>query len=453
LAHPSKPVGARGLGRLLRWLADERGNIGPILALMMVPIIGAFAIGGETSSWYMLHRSQQNAADSSVMSYAISQGSASEAQAVAVKYGYTNGSGNVTVTPATVTCPAGAAVVSGSTCYQVTVARKVPIYLSRVVGYSGDATINSSPAKNVTASAIAGTVAGSNPFCLIGLNSLKLGGGPNTNLTGCNLMSGSGGMQCSGTNSAYGVTNAYTAGSFQGSASNCGPTDVANYSGFTGDPFASQVNTALGNLSCTYAAGGTISSLTGGASNCYTGTVTLGQNITVTSDKTVLVVKTDASGNGGLNLNGHTLSTSGSGTLTVVFTGTTQINSNIMPSSGGTLSVAAPTTGDWAGMAIVEDPAMPNASHQGQTYNLDMSFSGGSNAMTLDVSGRIYLPNATFNINGSIDMASNGYRCITVVANVINATGTNSIFSDPTSQCNYYGGNQPQKVPMIALLQ
>jgi hypothetical protein len=445
--------GGRRLARFRRWLADECGNVGPLLAIMVVPIIGAFAIGGETSSWYMLHRSQQNAADSSVMSYAMSQGSASEAQAVATKYGYTNGAGNVTVAPTTVTCPAGASVISGSTCYQVTVARKVPVYLTRVVGYFGDTTINSSPAKNVSARSIAGTVAGTNPFCMIGLSSLKLAGGPNTNLTGCNILSGSGGMQCSGTNSAYGVSDAYTVGTFQGQAGNCGPTTVSNYSNFPGDPFASQVNTALGNLSCSYAAGGTINSLTGGASNCYTGTVTLGQDITVSSDKTVLVVKTDASGNGGLNLNGHALTTSGGGTLTVVFTGTTQINSNIIPSSGGTLSVAAPTTGDWAGMAIAEDPAMPNASHQGQTYNLDMSFSGGSNAITLDVSGRIYLPNATFNINGSIDMASNGYRCITVVANVINATGTNSIFSDPTSQCNYYGGNQPPTVPMIALLQ
>jgi Flp pilus assembly protein TadG len=434
------------LGRFLRWLADERGNVAPVMAILIVPIIGAFAIGGETSSWYMLHRSQQNAADSSVTSYAISKGSTSEAQAVATQYGYTNGSNNVTITPQTVTCPAGASVISGSTCYQVTVARNVPVYLGRVVG--------SGSTKNISASAIAGTVAGTNPFCLIGLSSLKLGGGPNTNLTGCNLMSGSGGMQCSGTNSATGVQDAYTAGTFQGQASNCGPTDVANYSGFPGDPFASQVNTALGNLSCTYTAGGTISSLSNpGGANCYTGTVKLSQDITVTSNNTVLVVKTDPSGNGGLNLNGHTLSTSGSGTLTVVFTGSTALNSTIMPSTGGTLNIAAPTGGDWAGMTIVEDPAMPYTTYQGQNYGLDLSFSGGSNAITLDVSGRIYAPNATFNINGSIDMASNGYRCITIVANIINATGTNSIFSDPTSQCNYYGGNQPPKIPMVALLQ
>ena len=64
-----------------RWLKDERGNVGPLLAIMVVPIIGAFALAGETSTWYVNHRSQQNAADSAVVAGALKgSGYASEAQ-------------------------------------------------------------------------------------------------------------------------------------------------------------------------------------------------------------------------------------------------------------------------------------------------------------------------------------------------------------------------------------
>ena len=446
----------RRLPHFLRWLRQEHGNVGPLLAIMVVPIIGAFAIAGETASWHTHNRSQQNAADSAALAAALKK-TTSEGTTVASSYGYTTNATTTTVTSATVACPTGA--ISGTTCYQVTIDRKVPVYLTRVVGYRGDTTINSADAQLIKASAIAGLTTGTNNFCMIGLTELKLGGGNGTDLTGCQLLSGSGGMQCSGTNSAAGVHDAYTAGSFQGNASNCGPNTVSGYTGYASalSDFQTRASDALSSISCAYVtAPPTITSLSGGATTCYEGKVTLGattgNTIYVDDPNTILVVKTSASGLGGLDLNGQTLKTRGNGSLTIVFTGPTQITHDIIPSNGGTLDIAAPTSGPFAGFAIMEAPTMPNAVRHGSTYYLDMNFAGGAGEITLDISGIIYLPNATFNINGAIDHASNGLRCIGIVAKKINATGTNDIFSNPTAECRQQHASLPT-VPVVALLQ
>jgi len=454
----------RFLQRAWKWLADERGNIGPILALMVVPIVGSFAIGGESASWYLYHRAQQNAADSAVVAAAIQGGTTYKtvANAVAAKYGYTSG-GDVTVTPTTVACPAGATVIAGATCYQVTIAKNVPVYLTRIVGYSGDTTLASGArGKAITAHAIAGLTTGTTTFCMIGLSGgITLNGGPNTNLTGCDLLSDQN-LACNGISSDFGVGAGYAVGTNKNS--NCGTTAVSGYPSFT-DPILSTVTSNLSSLSCSYSA----SSVFSGAglatgNNCYTGQIKLTSDVTVSTPNTVLVIQTDASGSGGLDLNGHTFSTSGTGSLTVVFTGTTALTSAVLQNSANsaaTLNISAPAlknadgttnTNVWKGLALVEDPSMPDPKLSGQTNVLDMSFAGGANTITLDVSGLIYLPNGVFNIDGAINKASNGLDCIGIIAQKIVASGTNSIFANPTAQC-YLQQSLAPTVPMVALLQ
>ena len=45
-----------------RFAGDRRGAVAPMLALMLVPLIGSMALAGELSSWLMINRSMQNAA-------------------------------------------------------------------------------------------------------------------------------------------------------------------------------------------------------------------------------------------------------------------------------------------------------------------------------------------------------------------------------------------------------
>ncbi len=128
--------------RHLIWLrADQRGNVAMMMGLLMVPVIGAMGVGFEVSNWYLTKRAMQNAADAAVIAAADNGGSNYdvEAKAVAVQYGFVNGSNKVTVTVSnTAVCPDPADVADGNTCYSVTITKCVPLYLSKVVGFKGD---------------------------------------------------------------------------------------------------------------------------------------------------------------------------------------------------------------------------------------------------------------------------------------------------------------------------
>jgi hypothetical protein len=431
------------LSGAVRLARGGEGNVSVVFALLLVPIVGGLAVGTEGASWYFLQRQQQTAADSAAITAALTSGSSSETDGVTDAYGLKTGTGNVTVNLTTPACPSGAKVISGATCYQVEIVRKVPIYLTRFAGFAGDTTIGSSPAKYISASAMAALTTGTNNFCMIGLSSVKLAGGNGTDLTGCALESG-GSMQCSGQHSADGVPVAYSYGGQSGYS--CGDSTFPNDSAISyADPLHDQVISAASKISGCQTSPGTITTLSPGM-NCYIGPVKLGADITISSD-TVLALEASASAaggnppaNGGLDLNGHTItSASTSGGMTIVFTGTTAFNKNAQTiyntaNTGATLNIQNPLSGDWQGITIAVDPNL-TGTNSGSNNSLDLSLAGGANNITLDVSGVIYDPKHTVNVNGAINHATNGYACIGIVAYTINITGTNSIFANPTSGC------------------
>jgi hypothetical protein len=462
-------MGDGPLVRFVRRLADERGNIGPMLALMMVPIVGAFAIASEAASWTNYHRAQQNAADSAAIAAALrgTSGWDKEAYSVATKYNYTTNINNVTVTPqyGTTYCPTGANIISGTSCWKVTVSRVYPIYLTRIVGFNGDTALGAGRGKTVVAHATTGLVAGNGYPCIQGLNSLTLGGGNGTDLSGCVLLSG-GQMQCNGTNSAQGVTFSYAL-SYGGNASNCASSDpVPGYTGAGTDPYASTIGSALStsNLASlcpsyqTAPATG-ITSLSSGA-NCYQGNVSVagnGATITVSNPNTLLIIKTDGAGNGSLNLGNNTILTASGASMTVVWTCGSSCSQPLqnyaLQSSGGTLDIGGPdrTSGSaFKGFTLVEDPNLSGKSLNGQNNALDLNWSGNGNSTgTLNISGLIYMPHGYFNVGGAIDHSTNGYNCLELLANDIKITGTNDVVS--SSQC-YQQGEQQVTVPLVALL-
>jgi hypothetical protein len=136
--------------------------------------------------------------------------------------------------------------------------------------------------------------------------------------------------------------------------------------------------------------------------------------------------------NGQLDTNGYTLqSTAGSG-LTVVFTGAPN-NGNYMhyPSRGGTLDIAAPTSGTWSGMALYQDPNLVDTSG-----NLDLFAAG--NSPTWNITGMVYLPQSAVTFSGAVSKASNGLHCFGMVVKDIIINGTGSIFANDT-QCKAAG--------------
>src|SRR5258707_14881516 len=59
---------------LHRLRADQRGAVSVMMGVLMVPLIGALAIGFEVSNWYMTTRGMQNAADAATLAAATKGG-------------------------------------------------------------------------------------------------------------------------------------------------------------------------------------------------------------------------------------------------------------------------------------------------------------------------------------------------------------------------------------------
>src|ERR1700694_4033542 len=89
---------------------DERGAVGVVMGVALVPLVGALGIGFEFSNWYWTARGMQNAADAAAVAAATNGGANYdvEAKAVAAQYGFINGTNNISVTASnTAACPSG----------------------------------------------------------------------------------------------------------------------------------------------------------------------------------------------------------------------------------------------------------------------------------------------------------------------------------------------------------
>ena len=462
----------RGLGR------GDRGAISPLIVLALVPLIGAFGLAMETSNWYLVQRSMQNAADSAAIAAANNGGTTAaascastpgtfdcEARAAARKFGFTNGTNNVIVTPsctavtATGSCPAGTCPGGSSACYQVAISQKLPLSLVEVVGYQGNTTIGTRLAQNVLASATARTRGALAGYCLLALDTsngnihgitITGGGGvgnqTNIDLGQCDVFS-NGNERCNGSNAKgdFGIAIGGTASS---TTPNCGsaqeinqPTIVENTLSFDSLPVPPNTCGAVSNYhwlgDANYATqagnhlSGPLTYGTGAVIKC--GDVTLSGDTTITgaSPGSILVIE-----NGQLNLNGFTLQNAAGTGMTVIFSGTSGDTHIHTPTGSGTLNVGAPTTGTWKGVALWQDPAVSNA---GGTW--DISYAG--NTPTFDLTGLVYMPKATITIQGAINHQIAGLACFGIVAFDMRINGGGSIFPNPTSECALAGLTLP----------
>ncbi len=345
---------------VLKWLRMERGNISALVALMLVPLIGVLALGTETSSWYFMQRSQQNAADSASpwREGALNSGSTSEAATAAKAYGYTDNTNGVRVTATSPFCCPSGLQAGTSTCFQVVISRNVPIYLTRFAGFQGDAT--SGTGKFITASAISGLTPGSTEFCLIALSGgiSFNGGGAKPTFAGCSFVAlgSSGNISCSGSNftdqTKSGIGQVYAGGKDKGP---CGTAHDGNTAGITSDPKKADIGQAITKdlpATCPTATSIGPSNLSAGA-NCFNangGMITWTGNgtNTINTANTTIFIK-----NGGLNLNGNTLRTGAGGSAALIFTGSAG-NNAIHPRGRAIHSISPrPAPEDFAGVAIV----------------------------------------------------------------------------------------------------
>jgi len=413
---------------------DRRGNVLTLAALAMPCLIAMLGLGIESASWHETRRSAQNAADAAAVA-AATNGTATyntEALAVAAQYGFTNGTANTTVTASNAaTCPAG-----GSTCYSVTITRVVPLSFSRIVGYQADTTIAGHRAISIASTAVARQTSSPRSYCVVAKSSsggidFQTDGAPRADLSGCSVMSNSD-MRCNG----YNLNAVY--GDAHGSNNGCGVTQESNMPAYV-DSFVGLAASIPANSCSSYPqeptskngtalpAGNRISGPnSAGGNQIFCGDVQLTGNVTLTGANTSFIIE-----NGQLDTNGFTIKTASGAVATLIFTGTNGSGYTSAPTGGGTIDIAAPTSGTWSGVAIYQDPALTNG--------VDISAAG--NTPTWDITGLVYLPNANVTFSGAVNKSSNGSSCFAMIAGAIRINGTASILGQ--GQCAPAGLTMP----------
>ena len=421
--------------------ADQCGTVAVMMALLFPIVVGGLGLGFEISNWYLNTRSMQNAADTAAMAAAANGGSNYdvEAKAVSARYGFVDGSNNVTVAASnTAACPAG-----GNTCYSVTISNVVPLYLSQVVGYTSDITVNGVKQKRLSSAAIAQQATIQQPICLLALRTngqaIQSNGGPKTNFNGCSVMSNSA-ARCNGSNlqATYGLAH--------GSSDGCGYKQVSNVP-VVPDPFSALATNIPTNTCNTYPqepskkndpalpAGNqwsTQKTFSGNVQMC--GDVQLTADVTINATTGAVIVIQ----NGQLDLNGYNLRTANGSAVTIVFSGTTAGNYTHAPTDnstgqGGTLDIQAPTSGTWSGVAIYQDPNLNSG--------VDVIYKGNNPAW--DISGLVYMPHSSVTVSGAVNKSSNGAGCMVMVANNVLINGTGSFYDQSPAGCLQAGLNMP----------
>jgi Flp pilus assembly protein TadG len=436
----------RGLQR------DRRGNVTVMMGFLLPPLIGTFGLGFEVANWYLTTRSMQNAADSAAVAIATTASTnyLTEARAVAAQYGFTNGVNNVTVAASNAaTCPAG-----GNTCYSVTITQTLSLFLSQIIGYSGNATLSqtnaqqqttSVAAQQLTSTAVASQSTIQVPLCLLALGTsgaqdIVTNGNPKANMSGCSVMANTS-ARCNGGNlgAPYGLAHVTDSG--------CGVIQVSGvpmvadqYAALASNIPSNALNSCGGNFpqedkhgngatqwSTAWPPTGAIS--LGNNTWVVCGDQQLTGNVTVnTPSGAVLIIE-----NGQLDTNGNKLSTAAGSGLTLVFSGDNGSYTHA-PTGGGTLDIAAPTSGPWSGIAVYQDPNLTTG----------VSLSAAGNSPTWDISGLIYMPHSTVTLSGAVNKSSNGEACFVMVMDSITINGTGDVLSNNTpANCLRAGVNLP----------
>jgi len=438
----------RRLSRDRSLWADERGVTAIIVGLVAALVIGIVGLGIDVVGWYRTDREMQNAADSAAVAAAVNGTSSyqSEAKAVAAQPAYDDGSTGVHVTASDQTCPNTA---TEGNCVNVTVEMDTaPQFFSQVVGF---------PAPPLSSTAIA-SGARVHQYCLLALAgdgkspAILANGSNNANLTGCSIMSNTS-ATCHGHNLLA------TYGDAHGTDTNCGNDEHSNVPKVS-DPYSYLASSIPANpckasdysweskKAATKNQWSNANPITVGSppttanNGIVCGDLQLidsgsGNPVTVSTASTgsVLVIE-----DGQLDLNGLTLQTASGSALTIIFSGDltdthTKYPTDNSSTGKGVLNIQAPTSGTWSGVAIYQDPNLPDLGG-----DLDVYYTGYQPAW--DVTGLIYMPHASATFKGAVNKSSYGASCFVLVVDNVTIDGTANI--EETGGCAAAGLAMPQ---------
>ena len=394
------------LRALVKFRSDDRAAVAVIFALALPVVVGMLAFAVEGGIWTQSGRSMQNAADEAAIAAATNGTSTydNEAKSVAAKYGYLDGASNIVVSPRNNwPCPDGIK----NNCYKVDISRNFPLIFSQVVSFLGNA---ANGTMLISATAVAKQ--GQREYCLVALGTpgvdFRTNGAPTADLTGCSILS-SADMRCNGSNLSADFGDAV--GTNIGNT--CGLVATSGVPPIT-DLYALKASKIPPNPCLVFAPSTMSGPQSWSTPTTICGDLKLTGNVTVSGPNNLLVIR-----NGGLNLNGFSITSAPGAGLTIIFSSPDSAGTIHAPTGGGMLDIAAPTSGDWSGVALYQDPAL--------TSGVDITAAGNSPAW--NITGLVYLPHASVTFSGIVNKASNGTSCFVLVADNILINGTAKILA------------------------
>jgi len=288
---------------------------------------------------------------------------------------------------------------------------------------------------DVSAVSVAVQATSPRPYCILALATsgpsagIRTNGAPNADFSGCNVMS-NGDATCNGHN--LGADH----GDAHGRNDGCGVARTSNapkvldpYSALADNIPPDPCNGVYHPIPTKKNDAAPLPPINTGVGWKDTvqicGDAQLSGDLMLTQDTTLIIY------NGQLDTNGHTLQTAAGVGATVVFSGSNGGSYTHAPTGGGTLDIAAPTSGPWSGMALYQDP--------GLTSGVDISAAG--NSPTWDVTGVAYFPHASVTFSGAVNKSSNGHSCFNLVVDNLLINGTASILAH--GECAKAGVTQP----------
>jgi len=283
------------------------------------------------------------------------------------------------------------------------------------------------------------------PICVFGLHSLLVNGGPSINLHGCTLAV-NGSMDCHG--SPIGAGFAISSVPAPNGSPACGNTNLYSQAPTT-DPYAALASNIPANpcgaTAASYPQEGAsfpVSNQWPGGSgwpsgaqvvsgaHVMCGDVQLTGNVSISTNETLVIE------NGNLDVGSNSLTTTGSGSLTIIMTGPSisgfSPGHTVIGSSSGSLNTSGPASGTWKQMVIYQDPAITCSPLPCSSTGVVEGGQGANSGPVWDISGVVYLPHALFQIKGLVSPASNAPNaCYTLVAYDISISGTGQILAEP----------------------
>ena len=365
----------------------SRGQMMVLVGAGLAVMIAMAGVVVDVGMLYVTRRQMQTAADAAAVAGAnalhgsstVSAGYATAAKDAAGNNGFSDGVNSVSVTAAQIGCPGAA----GQQCVQANVSQPVPVYFLRALGYT---------TMNVATTAVAGGI--NSPACVFALDptaskALTVNGGTSI-ISACGILVDSsdpnalygGSSSLSVTASSIGVQGGYTASSGWNPTPQSGiapaPDPLLN---FVEPPVPTSCDYNLGNIN-------TDTALTHGT---YCGGLKItGGNITFGPGLYTIM-------GGGIKVTGTNSALSGTG-VTFFNTGGTIGNTPyhygaVSLGSNGTVTLVAPTSGQYQGMLFLQDrtitPNGPDASN---------IVGGGSNSV---FDGILYFPTTSLTYSGS----------------------------------------------------